>query len=72
MKKRIKINYIRLIIVCIVFTILIYAVISNTKLKDKEVEISDTFPNEVYGVTVNTRLIESKTEARPEIGRAHV
>ena len=65
MKKRIKINYIRLIIVCIVFTILIYAVISNTKLKDKEVEISDTFPNEVYGITVNTRLIESETEARP-------
>lgn len=65
MKKRKKVNYIRLGISLIVLAILIYAVIVSTKTREKEVEIEDAFPTEVYGVKVNTRLIDSGTEARP-------
>lgn len=63
MKKRVKINYIRLITVIIVLGVLAYAII--TSLKMRNVEIEGVLPSEVYGVKVHTRLIDSGTEARP-------
>lgn len=57
-----KINYKRVIICIVILLIIIYII--NLCLNKFSYDINDELVNEVYGVKVNTKLIESGTKAR--------
>lgn len=62
MRKRRKINYRRLLILLILLLLMVYVISTVIRKQIKNVE--GIYPNDVYGVKVNTKLIESGTEAR--------
>lgn len=62
MRKKKKINFKRIIIFVILLTIIIYCI--SALIKKHIYAIEGVMPEEVYGVKVHTKLIESGTEAR--------
>lgn len=63
MKKKRKINHKKIVIFLIILLIIFYGIIEYSRKYSSPIE--GVFPNEVYGIKVNTRLIESETDARP-------
>ena len=64
MKKKIRINYRRIILIVILLIVSIYIV--NTLLNKLEYSGESVFPSEVYGIQVHTKLVESSNQARTE------
>lgn len=63
MKKRRKLNYKRILLFLVIVAIIFCMLYSHIKKQNELIE--GVLPEEVYGVKVNTRLIDSHTSARP-------
>lgn len=63
MKKKIKLNYKRIIIILIILVVIFCIIYTNIKKQNEHID--GIMPEEVYGVKVHTRLIDIGTSARP-------
>ena len=61
-KKKLRINYRRILILIVILAALVYAI--NYYLKNYMTDIEAVFPTDVYGTKVNTQLIYVGTNAR--------